>query len=330
MLLDIIIPQYKETEEKITPLLDSINNQKDVDFDNIKLTIVNDYSDVILSNDFLNSFPNLDINYIRNDKNTGPGLARQKGIDNTNSDYIMFCDSDDELYDDKALFVITEFISDHEPNYLVTNIAVEGINNTLIIKKGKKTFPWMHGKVFKRKFLLDNEIRFSPNVRHLEDSYFTTCLVGSINPDEICYLDFTTYLWKRNQESLTRKNNSTYMVDTFDDFYNSPVYTYEFLVKKNSYLKFSYLISSTLGIFIVLNSNLFDKEEYKSKKEFYINKLKEFVKKKKNIFVIFGKDKVNELYKYEYNELKERNNITKVNKNLEDFYLEYLEIEYKY
>ena len=329
MLLDIIIPQYKETEEKIIPLLDSINNQKDVDFDNIKLTIVNDYSDVILSSDFLNSFPNLDINYIRNDKNTGPGLARQKGIDNTNSDYIMFCDSDDELYDDKALFVITEFISNHEPNYLVTNIAVEGINNTLIIKKGKKTFPWMHGKVFKRKFLLDNEIRFSPNVRHLEDSYFTTCLVGSINPDEICYLDFTTYLWKRNQESLTRKNNNTYMVDTFDDFYNSPIYTYEFLVKKNSYLKFSYLISSTLGIFIVLNSNLFDKEEYKSKKEFYINKLKEFVKKKKNIFVIFGKDKVNELYKYEYNELKERNNITKVNKDLEDFYSEYLEIEYK-
>ena len=329
MLLDIIIPQFKENEYKIKPLLDSINNQKDVDFDNIKLTIVNDYSDVVLSNDFLNGFPNLVINYIRNDKNTGPGLARQKGIDNTNSDYIMFCDSDDELYDDKALFVITEFISVHEPNYLVTNIAVEGINNTLIIKKGKKTFPWMHGKVFKRKFLLDNEIRFSPNVRHLEDSYFTTCLVGSINPDEICYLDFTTYLWKRNQESLTRKNNSTYMVDTFDDFYNSPIFTYEFLVKKNSYLKFSYLISSTLGIFIVLNSNLFDKEEYSSKKEFYINKLKEFVKKKKNIFIIFGAEKVNNLYNYEYNELKERNNITKVNKNLEDFYSEYLEIEYK-
>lgn len=328
MLLDIIIPQYKETEEKIKPLLDSINNQKDVDFENIKLTIVNDYSDVILSNDFLNSFPNLDISYIRNDKNTGPGLARQKGIDNTNSDYIMFCDSDDELYDDKALFVITEFISKREPNYLVTNIAVEGINNRLIIKKGKKTFPWMHGKVFKREFLINNEIRFSPNVRHLEDSYFTTCVVGTIDPKEICYLDFTTYLWKNNRSSLTRNNNNTYMVDTFEDFYNSPIYTYEFLVKKNSYLKFSYLISSTLGIFIVLNSNLFDKEEYKSKKELYINKLKEYVKKKKNIFIIFGKDRVNELYNYEYNELSERNNITKMNDNLEGFYKEYLGIEY--
>ena len=329
MLLDIIIPHYKETEDKIKPLLDSINNQKDVDFGNIKLTIVNDCSDVKLSYEFLNSFANLDISFIRNDKNTGPGLARQKGIDNTDSDYIMFCDADDKLYDDKALFVIMDFISKREPNYLVTNIAVEGINNDVIIKKGNKTFPWMHGKVFKRQFLLDNEIRFSPNVRHLEDSYFTTCVIGSINPKEICYLDFTTYLWKNNRQSLTRNNNNTYMVDTFDDFFNSPIQTYEFLVKKNSYLKFSYLISSTLGIFIVLNSNIFDKEEYKTKKEFYINKLKEYVKKKKNIFVIFGKDKVNNLFNFEFSELSERNNITKMNKNLEDFYNEYLEIEYK-
>ena len=329
MLLDIIIPQYKETEYKIKPLLDSINNQKEVDFNNIKLTIVNDYSDVILDQKFLDSFSNLNISFIRNDKNTGPGLARQKGIDNTDSEYIMFCDADDKLYDDKALFVIMEFISKYEPNYLVTNIAVEGIKNDVIIKKGNKTFPWMHGKVFKRKFLLDNEIRFSPNVRHLEDSYFTTCIIGSLDPNKICYLDYTTYLWKNNRESLTRNNNNTYMVDTFDDFFNSPIYTYEFLVKKNSHLKFSYLISSTLGIFIILNSNIFDKEEYKIKKEFYVNKLKEYVKKKKNIFIIFGKEKVNDLYKYEFDTLSERNNINKMNKTLEDFYNEYLEIEYK-
>ena len=106
MLLDIIIPQYKEKNEDIKPLLDSINNQELVDFNNIKLTIVNDCSDVLLDEDFLKSFKNLNISYIRNDKNTGPGLARQKGIDSTSSDYIMFCDSDDELFDKKALYII--------------------------------------------------------------------------------------------------------------------------------------------------------------------------------------------------------------------------------
>ena len=142
MLLDIIIPQYKEKNEDIKPLLDSINNQERVDFNNIKLTIVNDCSDVLLDEDFLKSFKNLNISYIRNDKNTGPGLARQKGIDSTSSDYIMFCDSDDELYEKKALYVITDFISKREPDYMVTNIALETEEkNTLLIKKGKDTFP---------------------------------------------------------------------------------------------------------------------------------------------------------------------------------------------
>ena len=327
MLLDIIIPQYKETEEKMKPLLDSINNQVNVDFDNVKLTVVNDFSDVIPSVEFLNSFSNLDISLIRNDKNTGPGLARQNGMDNTNADYIMFCDSDDVLFDNKALFIIMDFISKYEPNYLVTNIAIEDMEGNVIIKKGKSTFPWMHGKVFKREFLVNNDIRFSPNVRHLEDSYFTTCLVGSLDPKTICYLDFTTYKWKNNRDSLTRRKDDTYMVDTFEDFYNSPMETYKFLVKKNSYLKFSYLISSTLGIFIVLHSNLFNKEEYKEKRELYIGKLKEFVRKKKNIFVIYGKERVNELFNYEYKELAERNSITGINKSLEDFYKEYLGIE---
>ena len=65
MLLDIIVPQYKEKEEDIKPLLDSINNQELVDFNNIKLTIVNDYSDVLLNEDFLNRFKNLNISYLK-------------------------------------------------------------------------------------------------------------------------------------------------------------------------------------------------------------------------------------------------------------------------
>lgn len=328
MLLDIIIPQYKEDEKIIKTLLDSINEQIGVDFSNVKITIVNDCSDVLLSRDFLNSYANLNIDYIINDSNTGPGLARQKGIDNTNSEYIMFCDSDDKLYDNKALLIITDFISKNEPNYLVTNIALE-YNDKILIKKGRKTFPWMHGKVFKRAFLLDNGIRFHPKIRHLEDSYFTTSVLGTINPDDICYLDFTTYLWRNNETSLTRKKGKYhYTIETFDDFYHSPIYTYEFLVKKNSYLKFSYLISSIFGIYIILNSNLFDEDGLEEKKNYYINLLKEYAYKKKNIFVIYGKEKVKILYDQELSELCERNHLLKIHNELAYFYKEYLKLEY--
>ena len=324
MLLDIIILQYKEDDEKVKILLDSISNQKGVDFNNIKLTIVNDYSDVLLSKEFLDSYKNLNISYIRNDKNTGPGLARQKGMDNTCADYIMFCDSDDKLYDETALRIITDFISKMEPDYLVTDIAIEG-NGGILIKKGKDTFPWMHGKVYKREFLEKNEIRFHPNVRHLEDSYFTTSILGTIDPKTITYLDYVTYLWKNNDSSLTRsKHKYHYTVEVFDDFYNSPIYTYEFLVKKNSYLKFTYLISSILGIYIILYSDLFNYDELTEKKNYYLNKLKEYVKKKRNVFIIVGYDKSSQLFNIEKNELTERNGIKEIYKSFDDFYNEYI------
>ena len=57
MKLQILIPQYKETEEVVKPLLDSIALQQSVDFNEIGVIICNDGSDVILSKDFLNSYP---------------------------------------------------------------------------------------------------------------------------------------------------------------------------------------------------------------------------------------------------------------------------------
>ena len=117
MLLDIIIPQYSENEYVIKNLLDSISNQKNIDFNLINVTIVNDASNVILSNEFLLNYQKLNIAYIINDKNTGPGLARQKGIDNTDNKYIMFCDADDELIDDQVLSSIIPFLEQKNPRH---------------------------------------------------------------------------------------------------------------------------------------------------------------------------------------------------------------------
>ena len=54
--LQILIPQYKETEEVIKPLLDSISIQQSVDLKNeVGVIIVNDGTDVHLSKEFLDS-----------------------------------------------------------------------------------------------------------------------------------------------------------------------------------------------------------------------------------------------------------------------------------
>ena len=43
--LSICVPQYKETEEVIKPLLDSIAIQQNIDFKDIEVVIANDGSD---------------------------------------------------------------------------------------------------------------------------------------------------------------------------------------------------------------------------------------------------------------------------------------------
>ena len=327
MLLDIIIPQYKETEDIIKTLLDSINNQKNVDFNLINVTIVNDYSDVLLSKSFLNKYKKLNIKYLINDKNTGPGLARQKGYDNTSNKYVTYIDADDELFDDLVLSKIIGFLIKVEPDYLVTNIAVEGFINDkpeLLIKKNKDTFPWMHGKVYKRSFINSNNIRFSEYVRHVEDIYYTTCVIGSINLNDICYLDLISYKWKNNLLSLTRiRNEIPYEVRVFEDYFNTPKYIYEFLCNRNSKMKFSYLIKAIFGIYIFLNSPIFD--NFKELKDNYNQRLiDEYISKKRNLFIIFKKEDLLKLFNEELNELSLRHQMDIHYITLDKFLDEYL------
>ena len=51
--LNILIPQYNEYEIDISPLLDSIAIQQNIDFDEIGVIICNDGSECILSDTFL-------------------------------------------------------------------------------------------------------------------------------------------------------------------------------------------------------------------------------------------------------------------------------------
>ncbi len=322
-MLDIIIPQYSEDEGVLKNLLDSIKNQKGINFDEIKITIVNDCSDVILSDAFLNSYTNLSIKYLRNIRNTGPGLARQYGVDNTNEEYITFIDSDDELSSDTSLMKVIEFLKHNRPNYLVTNIVTEVILDdklTTIIKKRRNTMPWMHGKFYKREFLNENNIRFHENIRHTEDSYYTTCVLGSIKPDELVFLDTYTVLWKMNKNSITRKYDvSDYTFNTFEYVFNTPVYAYDFLVAHNSYLRFSYYVSSMFGLYMLLNSNVFNKKDRITQKNDYENKLKNNIIRRRNIFILFKENQLLDLWNNELEDLKCRLNLKEMSKTLDDF-----------
>ena len=96
MKLQILIPQYKETDEVIKPLLDSIAIQQSIAMNEIGVIICNDGSNVFLTDTLLNSY-SYKIEYYK-EPHRGVSATRNACLDHATADYVMFCDADDMFY----------------------------------------------------------------------------------------------------------------------------------------------------------------------------------------------------------------------------------------
>lgn len=209
MDLSIIIPAYN-CKDTLGITLDSICQQNLlIDFEVI---VVNDCSDYDYSN-FINKYRDmLNIKEIKTIENVGPGGARQFGIDNSSSKYIVFIDSDDCFYDNDSILKMYNAIKKENVDLLIANFIYERDNKRLV---KKNDFTWLHGKMYKREFLSFNNIRFN-NSRANEDNGFNR-LILLLNP-KLTFLDEIVYIYKENPKSITRKNNRSYKFNGIEGF----------------------------------------------------------------------------------------------------------------
>jgi glycosyltransferase involved in cell wall biosynthesis len=212
MNLDIIIPHYKEPENQILKALTMIDNQLGVDKSGIQITIVHDGAPdaYILDTGFLRSVISLPIKYFVTDKHLGPGYARQYAIDRTDKDYIMFCDSDDIFASPFVLKFFEDTLKTEPDLEVIMTGYLEEITNGdeyfYAQRDDDVSITTLHGKMYSRKFLHDNNITF-PNYMISED--------GAFNFKCVCHAkkayfndDVATYIWKYNPNSITRQNTS--------------------------------------------------------------------------------------------------------------------------
>lgn len=200
-MVDIIIPVY-HSKKTLPAVLTSLLIQTTKDF---FVTLVNDcdgedYTDII--EEFKSR--GLTIYLITLPENVGPGLARQAGMDADNtSEYFMLCDSDDLVLpqtveslargiEKEKLDIISSSFVRHQED---TNL-LQDVNNTAIT--------WCAGKIYRASYLKDNNIRFHPNLRLNEDSYFN--VVAWNSTQRRGQLHEVTVLMMDNPDSLTRKD----------------------------------------------------------------------------------------------------------------------------
>ena len=191
-MIDIIIPIYNARKTLELTLM-SIKLQTIINKINIYL-IDDDSSEDY--KDILNKYKDMNIIYIKLDKNNGPAVARQKGIEMSSSKYIMFIDADDLLYDADS---IKKLFNKIEEDYdYVVGITIDEKQNTQIMNESD-----LHGKIYKREFLLKNNIKFN-NTRVHEDNYFNN-LVLLCEPKQKEILE-NVYIYVDNKDSITNIN----------------------------------------------------------------------------------------------------------------------------
>jgi hypothetical protein len=143
----------------------------------------------------------------------------------------MFCDADDTIHSVGVIGAMLQYIQEQEADILWTNWLEEYFDpdkKSMIYIEHEFENTWLHGKMFKRDFLKINNIRFHPELRVHEDTYFLN--LAASYTDNIASIKIISYVWKWHDNSITRKDNGAYTYDCFIDFMKA--WTYSIKIKE--------------------------------------------------------------------------------------------------
>ena len=240
MKLSIVIPAYN-VEQYIGRCFDSIFNQQ-IETDMLEVIVVNDGSkdgteDIIKQ--YASQHPNLI--YI-SQENQGQSVARNIGLKRATGDLIWYVDSDDATTENSIQTIFSYFKKYPHADFLTFN----WIN--LYVPDGSKRFskswgekkmgihlkkknniyekpfdgfaanarliasvPWFH--VFKREYLLNHNLFFSPGLLHEDDEL---CMRLCFFAKEVRFIPFAHYIYSAMRPGSLTTVNHTFTMKSVD------------------------------------------------------------------------------------------------------------------
>lgn len=178
-LISVIVPIYN-SKKYLYKCLDSLVNQT---YKNFEILCIDDYSKDG-SADIVERYSNADSRFVllKNQKNLGPGISRNNGVEKASGEYILFLDSDDWLVDD-ALEKLVDCLNKYKNPDIVSflyydvdgktgKISLEqkitdSITGTVCnLRSNPLSFVYLGfgtNKLLKKKFLTENNITFCDN-----------------------------------------------------------------------------------------------------------------------------------------------------------------------
>ena len=231
MTLQILIPHYHEEADVVKPLLDSIALQQNVDFNEIGVVICHDGEDIpdfALANTYPFGIKQIHIPH------GGVSAARNACLDYAVAEYVMFCDADDMFHNSCGLWMLFKEMAIGfdslvscfvEETRVPEDVPANPQAGQPAMKKGEPLYinhemdsTFVHGKVHRRKYLLDNRIRFNDSLTIHEDSYFN--ILAQNLSENVKYCPTAFYLWKWRDASVCR-HDPKYILKTYRNMLDS-------------------------------------------------------------------------------------------------------------
>lgn len=247
MKLSIIITHYKEPWEICRPLFDSIEMQLGVDFENdIELIIVNDSMDDNdhLNGDKLENYPFKNVKFVYTG-HVGVSEARNAGLSIAEGEYVMFCDIDDRFISAYALHtMMKQFPTKY---YIIKTPFVEDqvIDGELKLIRHEGDVSFVHGKMFRKEFLDENNIRFKKELTIHEDGYFNV-IANILAKGKIHETSPALYLWKYNENSVVRKDRDLYIYKTYGNLMDCRIAICESLWEREYVTEYFQAVTKTV------------------------------------------------------------------------------------
>jgi glycosyltransferase involved in cell wall biosynthesis len=190
-MVSIIIPYFN----RISKVLSSIESVFKQSYDDWELILIDDFSseDKATIEGYKSGPKNQSIKYLRNETNKGPGFSRNRGLDISKGEYILFLDSDDTikphfleklvngLTEDKLFIYCTAEWSDGTI-YKTSNKRFSNVIPTLF----RENRPWHTSSILWNKQYITY---FNESFRNWEDYLFE--FKSALNINEIVFMDET-------------------------------------------------------------------------------------------------------------------------------------------
>ena len=200
----VIICAYN-LEKIVKVSLESVLMQR---FKNFELIVVDDCS-TDKTYEVLKKYEKKDsrVHVLRNETNSGPSISRNNAVDIAKGEYIVYLDGDDTLYDRNTLEKVDKVIGNDNPDITYFGVQYVGGSNKAYIPNAENStqkarivcdmhFP-VASKVWRRKFLLENDIKFIGGM-YYEDMVYS--IKAAIKSKKLKYGEFPIYIYYRNRE----------------------------------------------------------------------------------------------------------------------------------